>query len=831
MLRRIFHTFLFSAFAAVAGSAVAEEPARSSPTRPLPGYQEDNSVLLPNQWSLRPAGTQVDLENFPVNIAVRPQGDYAAVLHSGYGPHVVSVVDIKSAKVVSSATLPKTFYGLCFTPDGQRLLVSGGENELVYRFHFTKGKLTGRDAIPLSRGENAVVPTGMACSLRDGESLYVACCVGHVLETISLRHPERQHSIVLPAGGNPYAVVPANRSDRLYVSLWGKSAVAVVDAKSQTIEATWPAAAHPTEMALSPNESLLYVACSDSNSVVVIDTATGRQVEVISTLLYPHGPGGSTPNSLALAPNGKTLWVANADANNLAVIDVSRRGESRSLGFVPVGWYPTSVRMTPDADRILVANGKGVISRANPRGPNPTVKKPAAEVQYIAGLLRGTLSVIPLPRPSEMPALTRTAYACSPLKSDAAPTGRTPEPGNAIPAKVGLPSPIRHCIYVIKENRTYDQVLGDMHAGNGDPSLCLFPEKITPNEHALARQFVLLDNFYVDGEVSANGHEWSTAAYATDYVEKVWPQVYRRSSEHSGEEARGFPYPSQGQTAIGCAASGYIWDRCRSAGVSYRNYGEFIENAAKPGQPGEARMKNLEGHFDPLYRAFDLEYSDQRRADRFIEELHRCEWEGSLPGLMIVWLPNDHTSGTTPGKPTPAAYVADNDLALGRIVEAVSRSKFWKETAIFVLEDDAQNGPDHVDAHRSIAFVVSPYTKRRAVDSSMYSTSSMLRTMELMLGLKPMTQFDAAAQPMYGTFQAKADLTPYEHQPSNVDLNAKNTVASWGAAESGKMDLREADAADDQRLNEIIWRSVRGANRPMPPPVHAAFVWPHHDDD
>ena len=318
-------------------------------------------------------------------------------------------------------------------------------------------------------------------------------------------------------------------------------------------------------------------------------------------------------------------------------------------------------------------------------------------------------------------------------------------------------------------------MLGDIREGNGDASLCLFPERVTPNEHAIARQFVLLDNFYVDGEGKRQGHEWSTAAYATDYVEKVWPQVYRRSDEHVGKRIPGFTYPSEGETAIGCPASGYLWDRCRAAGLDYRSYGEFIANGAKPGDPGRARVKALEGHFDPLYRGFDLDYSDQPRADRFIAELHRFEREGTMPRLLVVHLPNDHTSGTAVGKPTPAAYVADNDLALGRIVEAVSRSKFWKETAIFVLEDDAQNGPDHVDAHRSIAFVVSPYTKRRKVDSSKYSTSSMLRTMELILGLKPMTQFDAAAQPMYGSFQAKADLTPYEHLPANVDLNAKNT--------------------------------------------------------
>jgi len=347
----------------------------------------------------------------------------------------------------------------------------------------------------------------------------------------------------------------------------------------------------------------------------------------------------------------------------------------------------------------------------------------------------------------------------------------------------------------------------------------------------LARQFVLLDNFYVDGEVSANGHEWSMAAYATDYVEKVWPQVYRRNAAHSNGPSRGFEFPSEGAAAIGCPTSGYIWDRCAAAGVSYRSYGEFVENGATADEPGHAKVKGLEGHFDPQFHSFDLDYTDQRRSDRFIEELHRFERDGSLPGLTIVRLPNDHTAGTARGKPTPAAYVGDNDLALGRIVEAVSRSRFWKETAIFVLEDDAQDGPDHVDAHRSIALVISPYTKRQQVDSGMYSTSSMLRTMELILGLEPMTQFDAAARPMYASFQAKADVTPYKCLPARVDLNERNTASSWGAAASGKFDFREADAADERQLNEIIWRSVRGADRPMPPPVHAAFFSPHGDGD
>ena len=744
-----------------ANIALAKEPPADPRMllRPLPGRQADGAVLLPNQWSLRPAGKQVEVGNFPVNVALHPQGDWAAVLHSGYGPHEVVVVDLRTASVVSRVTLPKTFYGLCFTPSGKRLLVSGGEDDVVYTFHFADGYLSAREVIDFPKHETAQVTTGLACS-RDGKWLYVACCLGNRLVALPLRHPRapgspgRQQSIAMPAGSSPYIALASAKTNRLYVSLWGKSAVAVVDRApeniAEPIKATWPTASHPTEMALSPDEDLLYVACADSNTVSVIDTQSGRQIEVITTSLYPQAPQGCTPNSLALAPNGKTLWVANADANNLAVIDVSRRGQSRSLGFIPVGWYPTSVRMSPRADRIVVANGKGLISKANRHGPNSSLKKAKTKIEYIGGLFPGALSILATPEPSEMAALSKTAYACSPLRADAAPTGCARQPNNPIPAKVGQPGPLKYCIYIIKENRTYDQVFGDMREGNGDPALCIFPQGVTPNLHALARQFVLLDNFYVDGEVSANGHEWSTAAYATDYVEKVWPLVYRHEGEHGKKAVPGFQYPAEGQTPIAIPASGYLWDRCREAGVSYRSYGEFIENGPRPGTPGHARVKGLEGHFDPLFRSFDLAYSDQRRADRFIEELKRFEREGEMPRLIILRLPNDHTSGTSPGAPTPTAYLADNDLAVGRVVEAVSHGKFWKETAIFVLEDDAQDGPDHVDAHRSPALVVSPYTRahggapstlgpgRRRVDSNMYSTSSMLRTMELILGSVPL---------------------------------------------------------------------------------------------
>jgi hypothetical protein len=370
--------------------------------------------------------------------------------------------------------------------------------------------------------------------------------------------------------------------------------------------------------------------------------------------------------------------------------------------------------------------------------------------------------------------------------------------GHPIPLQPGQPSPITHVIYVVKENRNYDQVFGDMPEGHGDPTLCLFPERVTPNHHALARQFVLLDNFYVESEVSADGHEWSMGAYATDFVERHWPLSYGHNKRKK------FTYPSEGNFEIARPAGGYIWDRAIAAGVSFRSYGEWVDNGPTPDAPGKPKAKALEGRIDPLFRSFDQEYSDLKRADRFIAELSRFEKEGDMPRLQIVRLPNDHTSGAKPGSLTPTAFVAENDLALGRVVEAVSRSKFWPTTAIFVVEDDAQNGSDHVDAHRTVALVISPWTRQGVVDSSLYSTSSMLRTIELILGLEPMSQFDAAALPMIRSFAKAPVLAAYECRPANVPLDERNVAGGWGAKQSLAMDFSKEDAADDLLLNEIV---------------------------
>jgi YVTN family beta-propeller protein len=841
-----------------APSSQAESPTSAGPARAaaprLPGQKPDGSVLLPNQWSLHPVGKQVELGDFPINIALHPGGRFAAVLHSGYSEQEIIVVDLASAQVASRTGVHESFYGLQFSRDGRRLFCSGAGDEVVHSFEFQQGTLTNRHSIRLHDIKLRAVPAGLAVDSA-AKRLYAANVWGDRVTRVDLSPDATPVDILMGTNTGPLALAPvaaspdfedaaatkreeaslyvASKDDsfpytclldearqRLYVSLWAQAAIAVVDLRTEQVIARWPVQEHPCEMVLTRSGERLFVANSSRNTVTVLNTATGRAQETIWAALYPHALPGSTPNSLALSPEEQTLFVANADNNIVAVFDVSTPGKSRSLGFIPVGWYPTSVRVTPDGKHLLVANGKGIIPKANPGGPQPGMNRPADHgVQYIAGLFHGALSIIDLPARKQLERqladYTAEAYRCCPLKADSIVTASRPA-DNPVPRKPGDVSPIQYCIYIVKENRTYDQVLGDMPEGKGDASLCLFPERVTPNLHKIARDFVLLDNFYVDAEVSADGHEWSMAAYCTDFVEKMWPFNYGHN------RSRKFPYPAEGYLPVALPAGGYLWDRAKAAGVSYRSYGEFVTMPESTNTPVMGRLPALRGHIDEWYRPFNMACSDLQRASRFISEFHRLEASGDMPRLQIVRLPNDHTHGSTTGWRTPSAYVAENDLALGQIVEAVTHSKLWPRTAIFVLEDDAQNGPDHIDAHRSPAFVISPYTKRGVVDSTMYSTASMLRTMELILSLKPMSQFDAAAAPMFNCFQPSADTHPYQALPANVNLDERNSAHAWGG--QIPMDFSREDAVDDFLLSEVIWRSVRGADSPMPAPVRAGFV-------
>ncbi len=843
------------------------KPAPEKPASIWPGRRPDGSVLLPNMWSLRPAGTQVDVADFPVNIAVHPDGKHAVILHAGNSGHELHLLDIPQAAITQRIKIDEAFYGLEFSSNGKRIYASGAATEVIRWFEFDKstGMIAGEKQLKLRDAKERGIPAGLTLT-SDAKTLYVANVLGQKLAKLDLasesnpvldielgdfavqtptssigaiggstqsldeaaitKRVEAALDPASPEAPYPYACRLDERKGLLYVSLWARAEVAVIDLESNRIKARWKTEEHPNEMLLTKNCRFLYVANGNRNTISVINTEEGTTVETIWSALHPQAPPGSTPNSLALSPDEKTLFIANANVNNVAVIDVSTPGKSRSMGFIPTGWYPTSVRVTPDGKTLLVANGKGIISKPNPNGPQPVAGRTTTE--YIGSLFKGTVSIIELPKRAEletqMERYTATAYQCSPLRRDNAPTLKRPA-GNPIPGKLGDSSPIKHCIYVVKENRTYDQVFGDMKEGNGDAGLCLFPEKVTPNHHKLAREFVLLDNFYVESEVSADGHEWSMAAYATDFVEKFWPLSYGHN------KSKKYSYPSEGNFPIATPAGGYLWDRAAEANISFRSYGEFVVNGKTPNDPCKAKLKSLEGRFDPHYRSFDMDYPDMKRAERFVSELHRFEKEGTMPQLQVVRLPQDHTAGTSAGKWTPTACVAENDAALGALVEAVSKSKFWASTAIFVVEDDAQNGPDHVDAHRTVALVVSPYTKRRFVDSTMYSTSSMLRTMELILGLRPMSQFDAAATPMYHAFQSRPDSSTYSAVKPAVDIHEVNVKTAWGSARSGRLDFSKEDAADDLALNEVIWRSVRGAGSRMPAPVRAAFVFASNGRD
>jgi len=803
--------------AAAGGMAFADGPAGSEkPT--WPGLTRAGAVLLPNGWSLKPAGKQAKLGDFPVAVAEHPSEPILAVLHAGYGEHEVVTLDGASGKVIGRVALKESFQGLAWSGDGKRLFVGGGFDDVVHRFDHAAGLLSNRSEIRYpAKAKGPRVPAGLAVA-KDGGTLWVANAFGQTLAKFD-GAGKLQAEIDLGEDSYPYGLAWDEAGGRLYVSLWNKAEVAVIDSAKGEVVGHWATQEHPNELLLARGGKVLYVANANRNTVTVFDAGAGKAVETIGTAIDPGAPPGSTPSSLALTPDGEILFVANANTNDVAVVNVKELGASKPLGFIPAGWYPTSVRVARSGKTLYVANGKGTSSKANRDGPNPLAEPNAGVREYIGGLFQGSLSILPMPGPKEMVAYSKTVYECSPLRARAAGPAPIRPPGHPIPARVGDPSPIQYCLYIIKENRTYDQVFGDIPEGNGEKSLCLFPEEVTPNHHALAKEFVLLDNFYAEAEVSADGHEWSMGAYASDFVERTWPLSYRGN--------RRVPYPSEGALEIARPANGYIWDRAAAKGLSYRSYGEFIKNGETPDEPSTTKVKALQGHFDPKFRGYDLAYPDVKRADRFLEELAGFEKGGDLPNLIVLRLPNDHTSGTRPGTPTVTAMVADNDLALGRVVEGLSKSRFWPKMAIFVVEDDAQNGSDHVDAHRTVALAISPYIKKRSVDSAMYSTSSMLRTIELILGLEPMTQFDAAARPMAGAFASAPGLAPYACRPARVDLDARNARDAVGAEVSMKLDLDEAeDRADDLVFNEVIWKAVKGKDSPMPPPVRSAFVLP-----
>ena len=774
-------------------------------------------VELPNGWSLSPAGTAINLSSdLPLNMAISPNKKYLAITDNGDGKEGIDLIDLKKKKLLSFNQMPAAYIGLQFTNDGKYLYASTGEKNMILQFKVKKNRLIINDSIVLGKPwPNKIGITGLALNA-DNSLLFAVTREDNSIYVCDTKTDKIIKQI--PLSAEAYTCLLNAQKNELYISLWGGDKVDVYDLQKEMITDSIETESHPNDMALTKDGKFLFVANANSNSVSVINMDTRKSVETLSASLYPDAPAGSTTNSVSLSADDKTLYIANADNNCLAVFNVAEPGSSRSAGFIPTGWYPTCVRVV--GNQLLVSNGKGFQSMANPYGPQPMNKKEIMPyqkginikgnppTQYIGSLFKGSLSFIKVPEASELQNYSTAVYKNTPYNKNKEVLAEG-EYGNPIPETVGEHSPIKYVFYVIKENRTYDQVLGDMKEGNGDSSLCLFGEKITPNEHALASDFVLLDNFYVDAEVSADGHNWSTAAYATDYVEKTWPTNY---------SGRGGNYDYEGTRKIAYPAKGFIWDYCKRAGISYRNYGEFVHNGEEPILPA------IEGHYCAGFPDFDLSIQDVYREKVWEHDFDSLVAINALPAFSTLRFPDDHTSGMRKGAYTPLAAAADNDQAVGRFIEHISRSPIWKESAIFILEDDAQNGPDHVDAHRSPAFVISPYIKRHYVDHTMYSTSGLLRTMELILGLPPMSQYDAAAMPLFRSFTAIPDFTPYSAKPANININERNTAMNKLAMESAQLDLAVEDAAPDIPFNEIIWKAIKGENSVMPAPRHSAFI-------
>ncbi|MEN6577125.1 MAG: alkaline phosphatase family protein [Phycisphaerales bacterium] len=837
--------------------------------------------VTPIHQVLTPTGIQVELPGMrPQALALSPDGRLLAT--SGKTQDLV-LIDPRTGEIRQRIALPSgelldpndvsshilkpdksgqlSFTGLIFSPDGSRIYLSNVKGDVkVFRVG-PEGQATGLRPIPLPAADapwrKEEIPAGLAIS-RDGRRLYVVLNLSNRLAEIDTETAKVLR--LWPVGVVPYDVVLVG--DKAYVSNWGgrrpdadsltgpagqgtrvrvdpvrhianEGSVSVIHLGEDAPVREIMVGLHSSGMAASPNGRYVVVANAGSDTLSVIDT---RKDEVVQTIWAKPNPAdlfGASPNALAFHPSGNTLYVANGTQNAIAVFRF-RPKESKLQGLIPVGWFPGAIVYDAARRQLAVANIKGI-------GSTRSLKDASAN-EHNSHQYHGTLSLVPVPKAKELPALTRRVQDNYryPLLKEAAKPARTNQPPRPVPERVGEPSVFEHVVYIIKENRTYDQVLGDVAEGNGNPSLCIFGAEITPNQHKMVRDFVLLDNTYCSGILSADGHQWSDTAFATDYMEKSFagfPRSYPDGMEDSDVDALAY------------APSGFIWDNALAGGKSLRVYGEFAiteTSWATPGKTGKPTfldyyrdfvdqtrqisissrpaIESLRPHLNMQTVGWDMDIPDVFRAAEFIKELREYERSGRLPNLIIICLPNDHTSGTRAGAPTPAAQVADNDLAFGQIVEAISHSPFWPRTCIFAIEDDPQAGWDHVSGYRTTAYLISPYTKRKAVVSTQYNTTSILRTMELILGLPPMNQIDATATPMSDCFTDVSDLTPYVAMPANIPLDqmnpnpkeVSNAMMRRNAIVSARLPLEQIDRCPEDVLNRILWHAMKGPHEPYP---------------
>jgi YVTN family beta-propeller protein len=829
------------------------------------GEQPDGRIVVPTNQVLRPAGRQITFPGRPVDLALAEDGKVLVVKSN----RSLEFIDLATGRVKQTLTLAsvgssKPGFGVVgLVVHGGRVYASDAQGQVRVAERKADGKYTLADQhIDLARPRvgGLAHPAGMA--LLPGDELMATSTRGNNVQVVNLA--SGQVGQVVGVGVAPFGVLPVGPG-RCYVTNWGGDApgagdaqalssgtpiridprtgvanhgtvsvLAAVPGKWQQVK-TIEVGLHPCALAANPRGRFVYVANAASDTVSVIDRRSDAVVETIACRPEGRLPFGSGPNALALSPDGGTLYVANGTNNCVAVVrlgtlacdaDPAERRPEKSavVGLIPTGWYPGAVVVSPDGRTLYVANIKGHGSLSQPRAK----EKGKQTYDYL-----GSVSVIEVPDAGQMARYTETVNANNRLAYSVAGLEK-PRPDARpvpVPARHGEPSVFKHVIYVIKENRTYDQVFGDMKEGNGDPKLVMFGEGVTPNHHALARQFTLFDNFYCSGVLSADGHTWVNEAYVSDYLERSFGGFTRS-------------YPDDGSDPLAYVPTGFLWDNALAHKKTFRNYGEYVKTTYFPEKstwsewyaeyqaPGsnpklkataKANLKTLEPHTHPAYPWFPLLMPDVYRARLFLDELKEFEKKGEFPNLVYVTLPCDHTNATKPGSPTPRAMVADNDLALGQIVEAVSRSKFWRETCIFVVEDDPQNGFDHVDAHRTVALVISPYTRRKHVDHTNYNQTGMVKTIELILGLPPMNQLDLSATAMRNCFDSQADPTPYACLPNRVKLDEMNPplvelqgkALDW-AKRSLALNLDEGDEADEDTMNRILWHATRGYDTPYP---------------
>ena len=754
-------------------------------------------VRLPTGAFLDPVASTHGVGNFPLSAIIAPEGDRVVLLLSGWRQQGVQVYDRASGEVTQTIELPSAFIGLTFSPDGKTLFASGGNDDVVHVYRWENRHAIDDGVIVLRtkkspKNPGTSFPAGLACS-PDGRYLYVAENLGDAIAVIDLKSRSLVRRLICDR--YPYAVIAT--SERLYVSCWGDNTVNVLrGSKRSRIEV----GRHPSAMLMRGGR--LYVASASTDTIAVVDVGSQKVIHRLADP-PPAGPHeGSTPNALMTSSDGKKLFVAEADNNAVAVFDLATR---KMIGRIPTDWYPSALARSDGT--IIVVNAKGRGTAPNPDAPQADKTLRPQSRSYTLAQLDGTVMEFAERLDSRLLSL-RVAVANG---------------WNAARTQPKYP-PFRHVIYIIKENRTYDQVFGDVAAGDGDRSLLFFDASVSPNHHALAERFGLFDRFFCNAEVSPDGHNWSTAAYATDYTEKTIPNVYGggrgRSYDFEGTN-RGQLIADDDDAAS--PANGYLWNLAIRKRITLRNYGEFVIRGDEAGRPEPlvAEKSALAPYTCPDYPGFDLNVTDQHRLDIWMREFQQHVKNADLPALEIVRLPSDHTWGASAGKPTPRAYMADNDLALGRMIEALSNSPYWRDTVVFALEDDAQDGPDHVDSHRSLLLTISAYSKPGVIHRFV-NTTDVLATIEEILGLDAMSQFDHYGRPLRTIFAAEPDLRPYTRLTPVVDLNEKNPQSPAGK-ESALLDFSREDVADEDRFNRVLWRAIKGESVPYPGPTRGAL--------